>query len=255
MQAKREAQSRPEKIAGGYRAAAGPVFSRRGYLLFSDVGTNRILKWERGQVSVFREKSNGAKSNTFDHQGRLLTCETGRVTRTEKDGRITVLAGGMKAPADVVYAIDGSIYFSDPPAHAVYQVPRDGEPKVVVQDCERPVGVALAPNQRRLFVGDAARGAVRVYDVKGDGSLGEGSLFAECEGGPGGLKTDESGAVWVAVREGIRHFDPMGKPVELIALAEHCVNCNWGEGFHDLYVTAAGSVYRVRAAVNGTRTY
>jgi gluconolactonase len=246
---------KPEKIAGGYKATAGPVCSRRGYLLFCDVPANRILKWERGQVSVFREKSNGAVSNTFDHQGRLLTCEKGRVTRTEKDGKITVLASGVKEPADVVYAIDGSIYFSDPPAGVVYQIPRQGELRGVARDCERPVGVALAPNQRRFFVADAARGNVRVYEVAGDGALGEGKVFATYEGRPGGLKTDESGALWVAGDAGIRHFDPTGKLVELIALPERAANCNWGEGFRDLYVTAGTSVYRVHAAVNGTRTY
>ena len=106
----------PEKIAGGYRATAGPVFSRRGYLLFSDVPANHILKWERDRLTVFRESSNGATASTFDHQGRLLTCEAARITRTEKDGKITVMAGGLKGPADLVYAIDGSIYFSDLPA-------------------------------------------------------------------------------------------------------------------------------------------
>src|SRR5262245_22380245 len=100
----------PEKIAGGLGQAAGPVFNRRGYLLFCDVKAERILKWERGNVTTYREKSSGARALTFDHQGRLLACETKRVTRTEKDGRITVLADGLNAPADVVYAIDGSIY-------------------------------------------------------------------------------------------------------------------------------------------------
>ena len=116
-----------EKISGGHRATAGPVFSRRGYLLFSDVPANRILKWQRGEVTVLRENSQGAKGNTFDHQGRLLTSETGRVTRTEKDGRITVLAGGLKDPTDLVYAIDGSMYFTDPPAGIVYQITRKGD--------------------------------------------------------------------------------------------------------------------------------
>ena len=138
-----------EKIVSGYRAAAGPVFSRRGYLLFSDVPASRILKWERGAVTVFREDSHGAKANTFDHQGRLLTCETGRVTRTEKDGKITVLASGVKEPADLVYAIDGSIYFSDPPAGMVYQITRKGELRTASRASQNPVGVAMAPNQQR----------------------------------------------------------------------------------------------------------
>ena len=108
----------PEKIATGFRSTDGPVFSRLGYLLFSDSPSGRILKWEAGKVTVFRERSNGAGGLTFDHQGRLLACEQGRVTRTEKNGAITVLADRCETvplnhPKDIVYAIDGTIYFTD----------------------------------------------------------------------------------------------------------------------------------------------
>ena len=93
----------PEKVVGGFAFTEGPVFSRRGYLLFSDIPPNRIMKWERGKVTVFRENSNGANGLTFDHQGRLLACETGRVTRTEKDGKITTLAQkGLSNPRALV---------------------------------------------------------------------------------------------------------------------------------------------------------
>src|SRR5215472_8568151 len=103
-----------QKIAGGFGSVAGAVFSRIGYLLFSDAEANRIMKWNTGKISVFRENSNGAGALTFDHQGRLLACERGRVTRTEKDGKITTLAQkGLTAPNDIVYSIDGGIYFSD----------------------------------------------------------------------------------------------------------------------------------------------
>ena len=106
-----------DKIAQGFAYTEGPVFSRIGYLLFSDVRADRILRWDAGTVKPFREKSNGANGLTFDHQGRLLTCEQDRVTRTEKDGSITVLAAAFEgarltSPNDLVYAIDGSIYFS-----------------------------------------------------------------------------------------------------------------------------------------------
>ena len=245
----------PEKITGGHRATAGPVFSRRGYLLFSDVPSNRILKWERGEATVFRENSHGARGNTFDHQGRLLTCETGRVTRTEKDGKITALADGVKEPADLVYAIDGSIYFTDPPAGIVYQVTRKGDLRPVSRDCEHPFGVALAPNQQRLFATDRTRRQIRVFDVAGDGSVRAGKVFATCEDEPGGLKTDEGGGVWVACPAGIRHFDTGGRQLEILTFPEPAGNCNWAEGFHNLYITAGTSVYRARASVNGTRTY
>jgi gluconolactonase len=103
-----------ERIATGFRFTEGPVFSRLGYLLFSDSPSGRILKWEAGKVTVSREKSNGAGGLTFDHQGRLPACEQGRITRTEKNGAVTVLADRCETvplnhPNDVVYAIDGTI--------------------------------------------------------------------------------------------------------------------------------------------------
>ena len=94
--------------------------------MFSDIPNNKILKWERGQLSTVRESSNKANGLTFDHQGRLIAAEGGgRVTRTEKNGSITVLAEeGLQAPNDLVYSIDGSVYFSDLPKSRVYQITR-----------------------------------------------------------------------------------------------------------------------------------
>ena len=244
-----------EKIAGGYGATAGPVFSRRGYLLFSDVPARRILKWQKGKVTVFRDNSNEATANTFDHQGRLLTCEAGRVTRTEKNGSITVMASKLKTPVDVVHAIDGSIYVADPGAAAVYQITRAGELRQAARDVKHPTGVALAPNQQRLFVADAEQKQVRVYDVAGDGALKGGRVFAQTPDHPAGLKTDESGGLWLACAAGIQRFDASGKKLDAIAVPETARSCNWGEGFRDLYVTGGAAVYKVAARVNGTRTY
>jgi sugar lactone lactonase YvrE len=102
----------PAKIAGGFGSVRGPVFSRADYLLFCDTQVRRIVKWEQGKISVLRENT-AAGGLTFDHQGRLLTCERGRVTRAEKNGTTTVLAAHARTPQDLVYAIDGSVYFSD----------------------------------------------------------------------------------------------------------------------------------------------
>ncbi len=144
-----------KQIATGFALAEGPVFSRRGYLLFTDIRNQKIHKWERGQLTVFRENSNKANGLTFDHQGRLLTAEGGgRVTRTEKNGAITVLAqDGLQGPNDVVYAIDGSIYFSDLPKGRVHQITRQGQVRVVAESAG-PNGVALSPNQQRLYIAD-----------------------------------------------------------------------------------------------------
>ncbi len=252
-----------EKVAGGFTRTAGPVFSRLGFLLFSDIPANRILQWRVGSVKPFRDKSNGANGLTFDHQGRLLTCEPSRVTRTEKDGRITVLADAFESTHlaelnDLVYAIDGSIYLSAG-NHAVYQIARDGRLRLASRECDRPHGVALAPNQQTLFVADAGKHDVRVFEIQGDGSLSNGRIFCELTGdapsGPGGLKTDEGGNVWVAGPNGIAVFDRTGKHVGTVPLPETPNNCAWGAGFRDLYVTAGASVYRIPTKVNGTRTY
>jgi sugar lactone lactonase YvrE len=246
--------ARPEKIAGGFKFTEGPVFSRRGYLLFSDIPNNRIVKWERGSESVLRENSNGANGLTFDHQGRLLACEAGRVTRTEKDGRLTVMASsGLDRPNDLVYAIDGSIYFSDLPKSRVYQITRHGEVRVAAEDVTAPNGVALSPNQQQLYVADSKERVLKRYEIAAGGELKNGRKFAECRGD--GLKTDESGNVWVASEDGLWVFDSSGAKLGVVPVPERPSNCNWGPGFRGLYITARTSVYFVPTKVSGTRTY
>jgi gluconolactonase len=260
----------------GEQFTEGPVFSRRGYLLFCDIPTMRIMKLEQNQLSVFRVNRASATGLTFDHQGRLLVCETGRLTRTEKDGSITVLAESyqgkkLNIPNDLVYAIDGSIYFSDlrhrnavddhehSPFSALYQLTPKGELRLASRDCERPNGVALAPNQQKLYLADSGRRNIWVYEIAPDGSLKNGRVFADMSnGGPGvpdGLKTDEGGNVWVAGPGGIWVFNAGGRRLGTVPTPENPSNFCWGEGFHDLYVTARISVYKIATRVNGTRTF
>ncbi|MEZ5355279.1 MAG: SMP-30/gluconolactonase/LRE family protein [Bryobacteraceae bacterium] len=242
------------KVVSGFQFTEGPVFSRRGYLLFSDLRAGRIHKWERGKLSTLREQSNGANGLTFDHQGRLLACEQDRVTRTEKNGSITVLAGqDLGKPNDLVYSIDGSVYFSDLPKSRVYRIGRNGKAEVVAGDCVAPNGVALSSNQQLLYVADAKSRKVRVYRVAGDGSLEAGRDFAEtrCDG----LKTDEGGNVWVAGSGGIWVFSAQGEHLGTIGTPEQPSNCAWGAGFRGLYITAQTSVYLAPSRVGGTRTF
>jgi gluconolactonase len=243
------------KVVSGFEFTEGPVFSRRGYLLFSDIGGGRIHKWERGKLSTFREKSNESNGLTFDHQGRLLACEgKGRVTRTEKNGAITVLAAeGIGKPNDLVYAIDGSIYFSDLPKSRVYQITRRGQVRVVAEEGGAPNGVALGPDQRKLFVADSKLRKVRVYEVAGDGALRNGRDFAEtwCDG----LKTDEAGNVWVAGQGAVEVFAVNGEHLGSIRTPKPPSNCAWGSGFRGLFITARTSVYQVPTRVPGTRTF
>jgi gluconolactonase len=253
-----------QQVATGFGFTEGPVFSRRGYLLFSDIPNQKILKWERGQLAVFRENSNKANGLTFDHQGRLLAAEGGgRVTRTEKNGSLTVLAEeGLQAPNDLVYAIDGSVYFSDLPKSRVYQITRQrsgvggappkGEVRIV-EETPAPNGVALSPNQQHLYVADVKTNVVKVHEIAADGRLKNVRDFAGLR--VDGLKTDETGNVWMASRDGVYVYDSSGQHLGTIRTAEGPSNCCWGEGFRGLYITARTSVYRIATKVPGTRTF
>lgn len=272
-----------EKVLSDFAFTEGPVFSRIGFLLFSDIPRNRIMKYTPGKpVEVFRENSNGANGNTFDHQGRLLTAEggiapgPGRVTRTEKNGSITVLADKfegkpLNAPNDIVYCVDGNIYFTDlrrrnEPADsgkvgfsAVYQITRRGELRVATREPIRPNGVALAANQQTLFVADTEGQNVRAYDLAPDGSLTRGHIVSDLKapqpGGPDGLKTDEQGNVYVASHGGIWVFNADSQRLGIIQTPEQPANLAWGDNYRTLYITARTSVYKVRLKVNGTRTF
>ena len=242
------------EIAHGLGVPSGPVYSRRGYLLFCDAAGSKIWTWQDGKSSVFIPASRGARSLTFDHQGRLLACEKNAVTRIEKDGSVTTLAKQPEA-ADIVYAIDGNIYFCA--GARIYRVSRDAKVTVASEECQRPIGIALSPKQQILYVTDAGRGNIRAFDIKADGSLTNGHVLAPLEASrAGGLKTDEAGRVWVAAGSpGISVFSHEGKPLGSVPIPGQPNNLNWGEGFRNLFVTTESSVCHVAARTNGTRTY
>ena len=291
-----ERRARIVKVADGFMSTEGPVFSRIGFLLFSDLGGEKIYKWTipvwesepgGGKLTVFREKSRGACGLTFDHQGRLLTCEqgTGRVTRTEKNGSITVLADRyegerLNGPYDLLYNIDGSVYFSDLPRSdpsqrsqvdpqrtsrpAVYRITRTQIPGAsrlerVSQEYARPSGVALGPQQDVLYVADGSRKNIRVQPLNNDRTLGQSRVFTEFTsdepGGRFGLKTDELGNVYSSGPGGLWVFSPTGKHLGTIVTPEQPSNCCWGRGILGLYITAGTSVYYVATKVPGTRTF
>ncbi len=272
-----------ERIATGFRWAEGPVyFADGGYLLWSDIPNDRILRWleEDGHVSTFRSPSRHANGNTRDREGRLVTCEheTRRVTRTEHDGRITVLLDRhdgrpLNAPNDVVVAADGAVWFTDPgygidgpyegtPAQAelprnVYRLdPATGRASVVAGDFTRPNGLAFSPDERRLYVVDSGithggPSHIRVFDVDGAGLSG-GRIFAEdfAPGMTDGLRTDLDGNVWCSMgwsdpaEDGVRCYAPDGTLIGKVHLPEGCANlCFGGRKRHRLFMTASTSVY------------
>ncbi|MEO8126984.1 MAG: SMP-30/gluconolactonase/LRE family protein [Bryobacteraceae bacterium] len=253
-----------KQTATGFGLTGGPVFSRIGFLYFADIPNQKILKWERGKLTTLREKSGKAIDLTFDHQGRLLAAEgAGRVTRTEKDGSVTVLASdGLRAPNALVYAIDGSVYFCDMPASRVYRTTRQrsgvggAPPKGEVQvaaETPAPSGVALSPNQQQLYVADANTKMVKVHDIEASGRLGKGRDFVAVKSD--GLKTDEGGNVWMACSDGVTVYSSAGQHVGTIHTPEIPGNLCWGEGFKGLYITAQKSVYHIPTLMPGTRTF
>ena len=276
-----EPGAKVEKVLSGYQFTEGPAFSRLGFLLFSDVTGNRIYKYvSGGQAEVFRGNSNAANGLTFDRQGRLLACEeaTGRITRTEKDGSITVLAEkfegkALNSPNDLVHAIDNSIYFTDirwdaKPGDgkvqfsAVYRIKAShGAPatlRLATREMGTPNGVALSSNQQTLYIADSERQHVQAYDIAPDGSLTRGRIVAEMKhsqrGGPDGLKTDENGTIYVAGHGGVWVFKD-GRHLGTIETPEKPSNVAWGDNYRTLYITASTSVYKIRLKATGTRTF
>ena len=278
-----------EMIATGCRFTEGPVwFGDLRCLLWSDIPNDRMMKWEEetGTVSLFRKPSHYANGNTRDRQGRLITCEmdTQRLTRTEYDGTITVLAetfDGKKltGPNDVVAKSDGSIWFSDNGAgirgnylghkataelpYRVYRVDgKTGQTTVAVGDMERPNGLCFSPDEKRLYVVDTPGGTktTHVYDVVDDGTkLANGRVFFDATPGyADGIRCDSEGNVWAGFsggegQDGVAVFAPDGKLIGRILLPERCANlCFGGLKRNRLFMAASQSVYSIYVEAQGT---
>ncbi len=264
-----------EKAAHGFRFTEGPAWSREGYLLFSDIPANKILKYVPGEgYPVFREPSNGANGNAFDAQGRLYTCESfgRRVTRTDKKGHVEVLADKwegkrLNAPNDIVVSKSGHVYFTDPAFgsqadtreldfYGVYHIAPKGELSVIARPAGRPNGITLSPNGHILYVANSDDRNIRAYDVDRNGEVsGERVIVSGIEGVPDGIRTDEKGNLYVAAK-GILVYSPEGKLLTAIPVAETPSNCAFGDpDLQTLYITARTSLYRVRLDVKGAVQY
>jgi gluconolactonase len=273
-----------ERIATGYRWAEGPVYVRDGgYLLWSDIPNNRIMRWSEddGHVSVFRSPSNYSNGNTRDREGRLITCEhdTRRVTRTEPDGTITVLIDRfegkrLNAPNDAVVTADDAIWFTDPgygilgnyeghldtlelPPQVYRLDPRSGRATVAAGGFGRPNGIALSADEKKMYIIDtgvpAAGSNVRVFDIAGE-RLTNDKVFVPNFGTSitDGVRTDMEGNVWCSVgwgdpkEDGVRCYTPTGDLIGKIHLPETCSNlCFGGKKKNRLFMTASTSVYAV----------
>ena len=277
-----------ERLATGCRWSEGPVWFGDGrYVLWSDIPNNRILKWEEetGAVSVFRKPSGNANGNTRDRQGRLVTCEhdNRRVTRTEYDGSITVLADShngkrLNSPNDVVVKSDGSIWFTDPPfgilghyeghkaeseiTPAVWRIDgQTGALSMVADAIPGPNGLAFSPDESILYVvaSRADPREIHAYDVVDGTKLARGRVFINAQGGtPDGFRVDVDGNLWCGwgmgdpELDGVRIFNPAGEPIGQIRLPERCANLCFGGVYRNrLFMAASHGLYSLYVNTQG----
>ncbi|WP_445502868.1 SMP-30/gluconolactonase/LRE family protein [Microvirga sp. G4-2] len=284
--------ARLEKLAEGCRWAEGPAYFPAGrYLVWSDVPNDRMMRYDEtsNTVSVFRNPSGYSNGNTVDRQGRLVTCEHGnrRVTRTEHDGSITVIASHydgkrFNSPNDVVVKSDGSIWFTDPAygidsdyeghkaeseigACHVYRVdPQSGAVSIVADDFVRPNGLAFSSDEKRLYIADTGATHVadgprhiRVFDVGENGKLKGGDVFATCASGLfDGFRLDEAGRIWTSAGDGVHCYESDGTLIGKILVPEAVANVVFGGVKRNrLYICATTSLYSIMLPVNGARTF
>lgn len=274
-----------KKLAGGFDWVEGPVwFGDHECLLFSDIPNNRILRWSPvSGISTYRKPSNFSNGHTRDREGRLVSCEHGtrRVTRTEHDGTITIIADRfdgkrLNSPNDVIVASDGAIWFSDPhygistdyegtrstqelPCN-VYRVdPRSAEIRAVLTDIQCPNGLAFSPDEKRLYVADTGRmfsedpRHIRAFDVNDNWKLSGGEIFHVISPGcADGMRVDSMGNLWSSAGDGVHCIAPDGRRLGKILVPETVSNiCFGGRQGHRLFITASTSIYAVSLAIRG----
>jgi gluconolactonase len=273
-----------EKIHTGTRWAEGPCyFADTGVLIWSDIPNNRMLRYIDGLgVDVFRQPSHCSNGNTRDLHGRLVSCEheTRRVTRTEYDGTITVLADRyqgkrLNSPNDVVVKSDGSIWFTDPPYgilsdyegkkspselgnYYVFRIdPASNALAVVASDFDKPNGIAFSPDESQLFVADSGHPRhLRVFDVVDGQRLDSGRVFAECDAGIyDGFRFDTEGNLWTSTKAGVSVYAPDGELLGKIRVPEAVANLTFGGAKKNrLFITATTSLYAVFVNARGAQT-
>lgn len=280
--------ARVERLWTGARWSEGPVWFAAGrYLLWSDIPNNRIMRFDEtdGSVSEFRAPSNNSNGHTVDRQGRLISCEhlTRRVTRTEHDGSVTVLADKydgkrLNSPNDVAVKSDGAIWFTDPSygimmdyegmraeseigACHVYRIdPQTRAVTIVADDYVKPNGLAFSPDESLLYIADTGvthtlggPAHIRRHTIGADGALSGGEVLAECsEGVFDGFRVDTDGRIWTSAADGVHCLSADGTLIGKIHIPELVANvCFGGPKLNRLFICGTTSLYAVYLNVNG----
>jgi gluconolactonase len=277
-----------EKVAAGFKFTEGPLWRPDGTLWFSDVQGNVVRSvTPAGKVTVLIQNSGGvsnAPPDAFIGSNAMAQAPDGSVWMAQHGARQIVRIGAdhsltpmvsrfegkrFNSPNDLVFAMDGALYFTDPPYglakqdddpakelafNGVYRFAK-GRLQAVVRDLNRPNGLAFSPDGKILYVNnsDPAKNLVMRYDVVADGTLTNGRVLADItskvDGLADGMKVDAKGNIYTAGPGGVWVLSPAGKHLGTIAPPETPANCAWGDDGKTLYITAVTSVYRVRTLI------
>ncbi|WP_206018040.1 SMP-30/gluconolactonase/LRE family protein [Rhodohalobacter barkolensis] len=266
----------PEVVTDGFQFTEGPFWHPDGFLLFSDIPANTIYKWEPGnsESDVYIEPSGNSNGITSSPDGTVLLAQhSGKVSQVNDDLSLSVLAeefngNRLNSPNDLVARSDGKIFFTDPPFgvsdedreldfSGVFRLDQDGTLTLLYDGFEYPNGIALSPDESKLYVNDSATGQILRFDLLEDGSVTNETLFASVgerddTGAADGMKTDSEGRLYSTGPGGLSIFDAEGNRIQIIEFDERITNLAWGDSdYSRIYVTAPNSVYRVQTNVTG----
>ncbi len=275
-----------KRLHTGTLWAEGPAWNGVGrYMVWSDIPNNVQMRWieDDSRVTVFRNPSGYSNGNTFDFEGRQLSCEHGgrRVVRYEYDGSVTVIADKfqgkrLNSPNDIVVHPDGGIWFTDPPygilgnyegfkaekevKEAVYRVdPKTKRIDIISDEMDGPNGICFSPDYKKLYVADTGTGReIRVWDLNGT-AVSKSKRFIQLDipgtGAPSfadGIRCDVDGNVWAGARPGVQVIAPNGDRIGMIRLPETCANiCFGGAKRNRLFMAASQSLYVVYVQTTG----
>ena len=260
----------PVRVATGLGSLAGIVWTKVGTLLVAEVTESIIIEWSpTAGPHALRRSSGGALGLAIDGAGRMLAAERSgrRVTRSDPNGTMTILdhVGGAPLGGPIAVAItpDNTLYVSDVIAGSgrIIRVDPAGVATVIATDLVQPTGLAVSANGNTLFVSDSARAELRAYALNQKESTAPGRRLAAITpwksgvaGRPAGLALDKDGRIYLAGPGGIWVMDQNGGRLGVIATSETPTACTFGDpDGKTLYLTAQGSIYKVRLKVAGLR--
>jgi gluconolactonase len=275
-----------KRLHTGALWSEGPAWNGVGrYLVWSDIPNNVQMRWieDDGRVTIFRNPSGNSNGNTFDYEGRQLSCEHGgrRVVRYEPNGTVTVIAEKfqgkrLNSPNDIVVHPDGGIWFTDPmygvrgtyegfkgqieTKEAVYRVDgKSGQIEKVTDQPEQPNGLCFSPDYKKLYIADTgAPRDITVWDV--DGKVirnGKRLVVLDIPGtstpsAADGIRCDVDGNIWAGARPGVQVIMPTGERIGMIRMPETCANvCFGGAKRNRLFMAGSQSLYAVYVETTG----